>query len=189
MGTDVPVSVSSLLRPEVKAKLCATQRAALKRIDEEDFRLPSATAKRVGGMKSDEEIQELVTGLKMYYAATVLDPHNAHAFSPKIDWLFHGHMLCTKPFAIFCQQVFGAPLEHNPLDEESESAIAKLRDLYDYTTEIAFPALFKKADSHIWPKREDHLLVCSCDTIIPDGSMLAQNAMLLKRETVLTVVQ
>lgn len=109
----------------------------LRLIDQEDF---SGVVRKVreeleaeGFEPTTEWLAEGALALKQYYAIALLDPVNRHAVSDVIDPFWHAHILHTKQYVAFCDEVFGEYIHHEPLDHSKPEDVAVVRRLYDYT--------------------------------------------------------
>lgn len=120
-------------------------------IDDFDF---SKTAKKVSedtGIVDESYLKDGIENLKRYYIVALLDPLNEHAVSETVDPFWHSHILHTKDYMKFCQDIFGQFIHHQPLDKEDKVEFEKVEDLYQYTIGI-YEKIFKTLDNRWWPK-------------------------------------
>ncbi|MBX4209556.1 hypothetical protein KW799_02615 [Candidatus Parcubacteria bacterium] len=150
----------------LKATVSPLQRQRLERIDSEDFSAVRKKAREIlksMGIEASEEYLDLgILGLKQYYALPVLNPKNGHAVSAEIDPFWHAHMLFTRQFARFGQDVIGGPMHHIPLDHDHAGQLENVRTLYGYTLGI-LKELFGEdgLDPRVWPRSVvDARLMC-----------------------------
>src|SRR5690349_12290865 len=98
-------SLSSL----VQVVMSERQRAAVARIDAEDFtgvvRLARKEFAKQGKQLTDEYCHAAVLAVKQYYALTVFDPLNMHAVSDVLDPFWHAHILDTVRYKMLCDDI------------------------------------------------------------------------------------
>lgn len=138
---------------------------AINRIDTEDF---SGVMRKVkedielhGGECPAEFLDAGVLALKQYYAVALLDPMNEHAVTEAIDPFWHAHILHTRAYAKFCEDVFGQFIHHEPLDQRVASAVDRVAVLYSHTQGV-YRKLFQHINPYFYPatvKRGE--LVCT----------------------------
>lgn len=159
-----------MLRPTrlidiISAKqLSPLQLERLARIDAEDFAPVRAKVKadmlKLGVEVIDDWLDRGILALKQYYAVAVLDPLNRHAVSDAIDPFWHAHILHTKQYMSFCDDVTDGYIHHEPLDHANRAAMDEIRALYDYTAQC-YKQLFMFIDAEFFPEvLDDERLVC-----------------------------
>lgn len=95
-------------------------------------------------------VQQGIENLKLYYVIALLDPLNAHAVSKTVDPFWHAHILFTKDYINFCDDVFGQYIQHDPLDQDDSARVAHIANLYDYTLSL-YGKIFKQVNPEWWP--------------------------------------
>ena len=78
---------------------------------------------------------------KVSYRGKTLSP------SPLVDLVWHEHILATKEYMKFCDEVFGVYLHHTPGDYDIE--------FYENTIEAYDRCIWKPRSSDIWPEPDD----------------------------------
>ena len=117
----------------------------------QDFLFPGVTARYV-----DEGIENL----KRYYAVALLDAKNPHAVSVPVDVFWHTHIIFSKDYFRFCDEVFGAYVHHVPLDRTNKLQVAQVKKIYIYTIKMHHK-LFKEVDESWWPTGADPtVMIC-----------------------------
>ena len=101
-----------------------------------------------------------INALKQYYAVALLDPKNEHAVSVPVDPFWHNHILFTRDYVRFCDEVFNQFIHHEPLDKTDTQQVDKVLGLYEYTKEV-YQQLFKNIDSEMWPTPSLDSVICS----------------------------
>lgn len=139
-----------------------TERVA--RIDAEDFSVVVRKVREqmveLGEPVSGAFLDEGVLALKQYYVVALLDPKNQHAVSDAIDPFWHFHILDTKNYFTFGEEVFGQYIHHTPLDHGDAAEVARVRDLYNYTARI-YGELFGYINPAFYPAElTDERLIC-----------------------------
>ena len=121
----------------------------------------SSSAVFFHGFETTQEwLDEGVLALKQYYAVALLDPFNRHAVSDAIDPFWHAHILHTKQYAEFCDNVFHHYVHHIPLDHADTQAVGLMRKLYDYTYQV-YEDMFGYVNPEFFASQlEDERLVC-----------------------------
>lgn len=145
--------------------LSPRQLAAVGRIDAEDFSGVKRKVKEELGKQgisvTDDYLDAGVLALKQYYLLPIVDPHNAHAVSDTIDPFWHAHILHTRQYARFCDEVLGAFMHHEPLDHARPRDVAGVKFLYNYTREV-MEQTFVQLDARFYPAELlDAQLVCT----------------------------
>lgn len=153
------------LAETIKVPLSRQQSAAVARIDVEDFsgtmRKVAEELEKMGERTTPEFLAAGVLALKQYYLLPIIDPRNAHAVSDTIDPFWHAHILHTRQYAAFCDDVLGSFMHHEPLDHGRARDVAGVRFLYDYTREVMEKA-FNYLDDRFYPvSLVDERLVCT----------------------------
>ena len=155
------------LRPEVREALHPDIIERLNKIDKTDFSMvfyktKKELAKR-GIDSSDERVNTLIFALKQYYAVALLDPLNGHAVSILVDDPWHMHVLDTKAYAAFCNEIFGNVLPHVHLNFGNTVQVSEIRTLYSYTVEM-LGKMFSHVSAEMYPSPEgapdEEVLIC-----------------------------
>jgi hypothetical protein len=139
----------------------------VQRIDDEDFsgvkrKVREELAKQ-GQPTTDEFLDAGILALKQYYAVALLDPTNEHAVSDVIDPFWHAHILHTKEYIAFCDEVFGQYVHHEPLDHALPDRLRHVARLYAYTGDV-YRQMFNHIDGTFYPVSQglpDARLLCS----------------------------
>ncbi len=149
----------------VKVALSDIQKERLDQIDKTDFsnveKLVKKDLEAIGFSPSPAYLANGIFALKQYYAVALLDPLNEQAVSKDLDPFWHSHILFTKEYVEFCDNVFRGYVHHTPLDNNDKSAVSKVFDLYQYTSDV-YKKLFtaESIDLSWWPQASDDVLVC-----------------------------
>jgi hypothetical protein len=133
--------------------------AKLNYIDTCDFGRYFDKGIELGLISSESNRDEMIFGLKQYYAIAMLDPANGHAISDTLDPLWHAHMLFSLEYTEFCMAVVGEYMHHTPLEKDSSDMRAKVRQLYDYTL-VRMRECFNHFNEQMWPALTDERLIC-----------------------------
>ncbi|MFN8508995.1 MAG: hypothetical protein U0Z75_00230 [Deinococcaceae bacterium] len=148
----------------VQLQVNAFQRERLKRIDDFDY---GPLAKRMkkelpkeGVDATDEYISQGIFALKQYYAVALLDPKNRHAIALELDPFWHTHILFTKEYVQFCDDVFGQYIHHVPLDNDDALAVDEVLELYTYTLGIYKQMFRVDTINGYWSEPERSNMVC-----------------------------
>ena len=152
------------LASTIKLELDPFHLARIARIDAEDFSLVRRKVReqlaKQGEPASEEFLDEGVLALKQYYVVALLDPRNQHAVSDTIDPFWHFHILDTKNYFKFGEEVFGQYIHHEPLDHANPVEVARVRSLYEYTAGI-YGAMFNYVNPAFYPPAlSDTRLIC-----------------------------
>ena len=135
----------------ISRKLDEFQQSKIEAIDRFDYsNVKWKVSKDLSGV-TDKYIDEGIENLKLYYAVALLDPLNGHAVSRAVDPFWHAHVLFTKDYGRFCDEIFGGYVHHEPLDEANAAEMKKVERLYRYTIGI-YADLFKDVDESWWGK-------------------------------------
>ena len=131
------------------------QQVRLQRIDTEDYsgvrrKVREELAKQ-GIAASEDYLDRGILALKQYYAVAMLDPNNMHAVSDVIDPFWHMHILHTKQYVSFCDDVIGDYMHHDPLDHADTEELRAVKRLYDYTLEV-YERMFNHVDPEFHPE-------------------------------------
>lgn len=136
---------------QIKIPLSDLQKEKVELIDNFDY---SNVAKKVqeefGIALTSSYIAAGIENLKRYYVVALLDPTNRHAVSEFVDPFWHVHVLFTKEYMEFCNNVYNQYIHHTPLDREDAGMVTHVRQLYDYTVDI-YNHIFHEVDSNWWP--------------------------------------
>lgn len=100
---------------------------------------------------SDEYLDEGVLALQQYYLIAVLDPDNMHAVSDVVDPFWHAHILDTRAYAQFCEQVVGGFMHHVPLDHENFVLVQGVGVLYEYTVRC-YDRFYTYVNEQLFPR-------------------------------------
>lgn len=95
-------------------------------------------------------VEEGIENLKRYYIVALLDAKNPHAVSRAVDPFWHTHVLFSREYVKFCNDVFGAYVHHIPLDHDDAKEVKKVRLIYDYTI-AKHKEIFHDVDDAWWP--------------------------------------
>lgn len=68
----------------------------------------------VSGVVSQEELDEVVTEYRKFLGLVLLGNGGLAMTSEKVDEVWHNHILFTRDYADFCDDVFGGYLHHMP---------------------------------------------------------------------------
>lgn len=142
----------------IKIELAPIHKEKIELIDDFDF---SKTAKKVAvdtGINDKSYLDDGVENLKRYYVVALLDPLNKHAVSETVDPFWHAHILHTRDYIKFCEDIFGQYVQHEPLDLDDTAETEEVADLYEYTVDI-YEKIFKSVDYNWWPKLGDPIKV------------------------------
>lgn len=152
----------------VKHPMSVRQRAALKRIDDEDYSLVVYKTRKDflerGIVRGDEFYEEGITSLKQYYSTTIFDPYNMHAVTDDLDRFWHQHVIDTARYAILCSDIRGF-MHHDPLDRTDLAKVSAIAQVYQYTYLVLEKIYGSKNLSPIFfpAKPEMDILVCRHD--------------------------
>ncbi len=154
----------NLIDTVIIEKLSSFHREKINLIDREDFTGVKREVKKAfekqGKFVSKKFLDDGILALKQYYFIPVIDPKNMHAVSDVVDPFWHAHIIHTKQYTKFCENVFGEYIHHEPLDHELFQDVNDVRVLYHYTVGI-MSEYFKKLDSDFYPsKMPDLRLIC-----------------------------
>ncbi len=133
-------------------------------IDAEDFEnvktRTQKTLQQRGILVFPEFLEEGVLALKQYYCVALLDPLNEHAVSSAIDDFWHAHIIDTRKYVSFCDDVFGQYIHHSPLDHEQVDEVSRVGRLYQHTSRV-YREMFSYINDKFYPaKVADVDLVC-----------------------------
>ncbi len=133
-------------------------------IDNEDFTGVKREVKKLfakqGKKVTEKFLNEGVLALKQYYLVPVIDPKNMHAISDSADPFWHAHIIHTKQYTKFCEDVFGEYIHHEPLDHAINQDVDDVRDLYHYTADM-MNDYFTYVNKDFYPsKMPDLRLIC-----------------------------
>ncbi len=130
--------------------------------------------KALGKETTQEYLAEGILALKQYYALPVIDPLNAHAVSKDVDPFWHAHILHTKDYSKFCNDVVGSFMHHDPLDHENEQKVENVSRLYAYTSGI-YKKMFIYKNKHLIPDavKKDELICMHFGNSYPALSKIA----------------
>lgn len=130
------------------------QRKRIEAIDAEDF---SGVRRKVreelhirGIEASESDLDEGILALRQYYAVALLDPKNQHAVSAAIDPYWHAHILHTRQYVKFCDQVFGQYIHHEPLDHQDSDDVELVARLYRHTA-VVYRQLYGYINASLYP--------------------------------------
>jgi hypothetical protein len=136
----------------------------LQAIDDFDYsRVVAKTRKELeekGKVVDDDFLRGGIWALKQYYAVALLDPKNMHAVSAVVDPFWHSHIIDTRAYVRFCQDVFGQYVHHAPLDEADPRQMQEIDALYRYTHGI-YQEMFVAVDPEWWPHPDSRPLICA----------------------------
>jgi len=110
---------------------------------------------------SEGYLEEGILALKQYYAVALLDPKNEHAVADRVDPFWHPHILHTRQYTLFCEQVFGQYIHHEPLDRTDAVARAAVARRYKHSSRV-YDRLFRYINRKFFPRNmPDIKLVCT----------------------------
>lgn len=116
---------------------------------------------KLGKAVNEEWLDAGILALKQYYVIAVLDRANMHAVSEPVDPFWHAHILHTKQYAEFCQEIAGRFLHHEPLDHAVQADVQFVGQLYEYTMK-RYNDCFTVVDSRFHPRHPTNAeLVCT----------------------------
>lgn len=163
------VNVMSPFISSIKVQLNAFHLKKLMAIDEFDFSKVSEKTQQdllsEGTKVEHAYFEKGILALKQYYAVALFDPKNMHAVSNVVDPFWHNHILFTKDYVEFCDQIYGHYVHHTPLNKSDDAAVRKVQTLYEYTLDI-YSKLFNRIDAFFWPPVAKDNLVCTHMEII-----------------------
>jgi hypothetical protein len=135
--------------------------------------------RKFGVEVSNEYLNTGIVSLKQYYAVALLDPLNMHAVSDKVDPFWHAHILFTKAYKTFCEEVVGSFMDHDPLEDQlNVEKVAGIRSLYNYTIQC-FDKFFITYDNNFFPKTlTDAQLMCTHYNDIQAGYTVSDHALM-----------
>ncbi|MFY3791820.1 hypothetical protein ACOQFO_09005 [Ureibacillus sp. MALMAid1270] len=148
----------SLLK-SIKVPLTELQKEKIKVIDEFDYNPIKTKFKEEFLDLTDRYLSDGIENLKRYYVVALLDPENMHAVSNYVDPFWHIHLVFTKEYHAFCNEVFGQYIHHSPLQRENREMVNHVRALYKYTREI-YDEIFTSVDDNWWPAAESATEIC-----------------------------
>lgn len=136
-------------------------------IDAHDFsgvkRKTKEELAKTGFYATDEYLDAGILALKQYYAIALLDGKNMHAVSDKVDPFWHAHLLHTKAYAQFCDDVVGEFMHHEPLDHAKIEDVRFVDELYRFTMG-RYAACFAYIDPRFHPAQPE-----SCELVCTHG--------------------
>jgi hypothetical protein len=137
---------------DLKVKPNAFHLARLKLIDGFDYTPAMDKVDRdFNGALAEDQLIRGIENLKRYYAVVLFDPRNLHAVSAVVDPFWHAHVLLTREYAKFCDEILGTLVHHIPLDPKDKPMVKYVTKLYDYTVQT-YPKIFKAVDDNVWPE-------------------------------------
>lgn len=153
------------LQGVLKVPVSGVVAARLAAIDSHDYsgvmRHVKKEFAKLGKAVTDEWLEAGVLALKQYYAIAVLDAKNMHAVSAEVDPFWHAHILHTKQYVDFCQEIAGRYLHHNPLDHADKEEVGFVKQLYDFTLQ-RYDDCFAMFDRRFYPANPNNDdLVCT----------------------------
>lgn len=159
---DIPVHLGDTLRPGLP--LSEHHRRCIAYIDEHDF---SGVLRKVReeqaalGLEHPQAwYDDGLLALKQYYAVALLDGHNMHAVSDRVDPFWHAHILHTRQYTEFGEQTTGAYMHHDPLDHADAEAVDHVDVLYHFTRR-RYDEIFTYVSEHFNPRTlARHELIC-----------------------------
>ena len=130
-------SLMETIRPAVRARMSEDLLRRLHVIDEHDYsgvvRKVREEMARVGARVSNDWLNAGVLALKRYYAIALIDGTNMHAVSDAVDPFWHAHILHTRQYREFCDQIADHYLDHDPLDHANDDDVEFVKRLYQFT--------------------------------------------------------
>ena len=131
--------------------------------------------RKIGEEVSKDYLERGILALKQYYAIALFDPANYHAVSEKVDPFWHAHILHTKEYIHFSEQVAGSYMHHEPLDHSNLPEVKKVRCLYEYSLEC-YRQFFSSYDKEFTPDYlSDEELMCTHGYILSSFALLPRN--------------
>ena len=117
-------------------------------IQNEDY---SGVVRKVRETHPDVNTEEGILALQQYYAVALLDPLNEHAVSDTVDPFWHNHILHTRQYAVFCENVFGQFVHHEPLNKSDSEEVLRVKRLYEYTAGL-YRRMFRYTNRDFFPR-------------------------------------
>lgn len=152
------------IKPGVLARMNDDLKGRLSVIDEHDFsgvcRKVREDAEKQGQTVTEQQLDVGVLALKQYYAIALIDGHNMHAVAGQVDPFWHAHILHTRQYSQFCDDIAGRYLHHEPLDHSRPADVDYVKRLYEYTL-AKYGECFNSFDAGLHPEDPDFCdLVC-----------------------------
>ena len=149
----------------LKVKPSKRELEAVQYMDEFDYsnviRKTTEDLCKFGQQVDQEYLEEGIFALKQYYAVALFDPCNMHAVSDAVDPFWYAHILHTREYFEFCENVVGGYMHHDPLDHKKVRDIAHVKLLYGYTMQI-YERLFSRINRKFNPSHlPEYRLVCT----------------------------
>lgn len=126
----------------------AEQQIRLRRLAEWDLSLVRSVAIRHG--MSEANIDEAITEYRKFIALHIFDGRRNFVMSEPVDPVWHSHILCTRDYERFCNEVLGRFLHHLPTKDEGERK--QLTGTYREGTRALMRQVFGGLDEKWWGK-------------------------------------
>ncbi|PPK66036.1 hypothetical protein B0F88_11868 [Methylobacter tundripaludum] len=148
------------LLDQIKVEVPNEYKEAIQFIDDFDYEpILKKVSKDLHG-PTKKYVFEGIENLKRYYVVALLDAQNPHAVSRPVDPFWHVHVLFSREYFRFCEEVFGAYVHHIPLDHDDSKAVSHVKKVYEYTLK-KHHEIFKQVDEEWWPAATmPGLLIC-----------------------------
>jgi hypothetical protein len=121
------------LLTSIKVAISVEHYARIRTIDHHDFSSVKREVIQIQGKAEHEYLDIGVQYLKRFYVMLVLDPLNPPVVSKPVDVFWHAHILHTHMYMVFCNEVFGEYIHHNPLLIDDPIAMAFITEYYKAT--------------------------------------------------------
>lgn len=126
-----------------------------------DLRFVILRLSNEGICKDFIEADEMVTEYMKYLALTIAYPYTKLPMSAQVDEAWHQHILHTRSYAAFCEEVAGRFIHHLPAMDES----ARVRMVKDYAdnTLALYEKHFGEPPARWWGAKQAVCFDPACD--------------------------
>lgn len=138
------------LLSQIKLNLTDFHKKKIELIDNFDYSNVVWKVRQESSLSKDY-IMQGINNLKRYYVVALLDPLNEHAVSDLVDPFWHTHILFTKEYVNFCNEIFQGYIHHTPLNQSHHAEVKKVENLYGYTIDT-YNKIFHTVDQNWWPE-------------------------------------
>lgn len=159
--TNISLRQDHSIMDKIKLPLSAVQAERIRSIESEDLHFVEENVRKELPTIAHSDASVGIIELKKYYTLCVLDPINMKGVSRTVDPFWHSHILHTSEYRAFCERVFGAFLDHEPLNPKSLARVRRVRKAYSRTREV-MAKVFGTVNEFIWPslKSDSSAAVC-----------------------------